>query len=213
MKASSDDAHRPGPPGEPSAGPGGSAGAAHGWIFDFDGVLVNTMEAHFACYRQALAEVGVGIDRDRFYYQAGMTGREQIAYFARQAGVDVDPDAVYRRKKTLWSQDPPAGEPIACNIQMLRALRARGARAAIASGSSRGSILPMLDAHDIEVDALVTSEDVSRGKPDPQLFLTASERIGVPPPRCVVIEDSDVGIAAAQAAGMKVLRFHDHPDR
>lgn len=209
MNASRDDAQPARPAGEPTGGP---ARGTHGWIFDFDGVLVNTMEAHFACYRQALAEVGVGIDRDRFYYQAGMTGREQIAYFARAAGVDVDPAAVYRRKKAIWAQDPPAGEPIACNIEMLRALRARGARVAIASGSSRGSILPMLDAHGIEVDALVTSEDVSRGKPDPELFLTAAGRIDVVPERCIVIEDSEVGIEAARSAGMKVFRFHDHPD-
>jgi HAD superfamily hydrolase (TIGR01509 family) len=179
------------------------------YIFDFDGVLVNTMEDHFRCYRQALEEVGVAIDKQRFYYQAGMTGLEQIAYFADQAGVDVEPEEVYARKKEIWAQDRPTGEPIEANIALLRVLRRASVPVAIASGSSRGSILPMLDAHDIEVDALVTAEDVQCGKPDPELFLLAAERLDVPAENCLVIEDSDVGIQAARAAGMGVFRFYD----
>lgn len=180
------------------------------YIFDFDGVLVNTMEDHFRCYSQALEEVGVPIDKERFYYQAGMTGVEQIAWFARQASVEVDPQAVYRRKKEIWARSRPTGQAIASNIALLRALRSAGTRAAIASGSSRGSIEPMLATHEIEVDALVTAEDVSRGKPDPELFLLAARRLGAQAERCVVLEDSDVGIQAAQAAGMQVFRFYDN---
>ncbi len=179
------------------------------YIFDFDGVLVNTMEDHFRCYRQALEEVGVSIDKQRFYYQAGMTGLEQIAYFARQDGVKIEPEKVYARKKEIWAQEKPAGKPIDCNIRLLRLLRSSGIPAAIASGSSRGSILPMLEAHNIEIDALVTAEDVQRGKPDPELFLLAAKKLEVPAWNCLVIEDSDVGIQAAQAAGMGVFRFYD----
>ena len=72
------------------------------WIFDFDGVLVNTMETHFACYSQALAEAGVPIDKAQFFSQAGMTGREQISWFARKAGISVDADAVYQRKGEIF---------------------------------------------------------------------------------------------------------------
>jgi HAD superfamily hydrolase (TIGR01509 family) len=180
------------------------------WIFDFDGVLVNTMEGHFACYRQALAEAGVPIDREQFYYQAGMTGLEQIAWFARAAGVTVEPEAVYRRKKAIWAEQRPSGEAIQCNLSLLSMVRSAGAPVAIASGSSRGSIQPLLAVHGIEVDALVTAEDVARGKPAPDLFLGAAERLGVQPAGCIVVEDSEVGVQAAQAAGMKVFRFFDN---
>ena len=88
----------------------------HAYIFDFDGVLVRTMTAHFRCYKQALAEVGVPIDRKKFYSQAGMTGIEQIDYFARQAGVTIDPQAVYRRKREIWNNNPPEVERIDCNL-------------------------------------------------------------------------------------------------
>jgi len=181
------------------------------YIFDFDGVLVNTMEAHFAAYGRALAEAGVPIDKARFFSQAGMTGREQIAWFARAAGKTVDVDAVYRRKGEIAREDAGKADPIPANIELLRVLRAAGHRVAIATGSSRPSILPIMETFGIEVDAIATSEDVTRGKPHPDLFLTAAERLGAEPSRCVVIEDSDVGIECAKNAGMMALRFFDLP--
>ena len=61
------------------------------------------------------------------------------------------------------------------------------------------------------MDAVATSEDVSRGKPHPDLFLTAAERLGAAPSDCVVVEDSDVGIECARNAGMMALRFFNLP--
>ena len=148
------------------------------YIFDFDGVLVNTMEAHFASYGQAMAEAGVPIDRARFFSQAGMTGREQIAWFARAAGRTIDVEAVYRRKGEIAKQSVGKAAPIPVNIELLRLLRAAGHEVAIASGSSRPSILPVMAALGIEVDAVVSSEDVTRGKPHPDLFLAAAQRLG-----------------------------------
>jgi HAD superfamily hydrolase (TIGR01509 family) len=177
------------------------------WIFDFDGVLVDTMPAHFASYREALAEVGVPLDRERFYYQAGMTGREQIRYFCEQAGVRADVDRIYARKNELAPRHHHQVTPIPRNLELLRALRAAGFRTAIASGSSRPSILPVMARFGIEVDALATSEDVPRGKPHPDLFLKAAAMLGAAPEDCTVVEDSEVGIQAARAAGMNALRF------
>jgi HAD superfamily hydrolase (TIGR01509 family) len=179
------------------------------WIFDFDGVLVNTMEGHFACYSRALAEAGVPIDKEQFYSQAGMTGREQIEYFARKAGKAVDPDAVYRRKKEIFDENRPEALPIPGMIELFRVLRAAGARIAIATGSSRVSVQPVIDRLGIAPDALAAAEDVSRGKPHPELFLLAAARLGAAPADCIVVEDSDVGIEAARRAGMKALRFVD----
>jgi HAD superfamily hydrolase (TIGR01509 family) len=97
--------------------------------------------------------------------------------------------------------------PIECNLELLRLLRAAGVKVAIASGSSRPSILPIMEKHRIVVDAVVSAEDVSRGKPHPDLFLAAARRLDMAPERCVVVEDSDAGVASARAAGMNVLRF------
>ena len=181
------------------------------YIFDFDGVLVNTMAAHFSAYGQALAEAGVPIDKEQFYSQAGMTGHEQISFFAKKAGVEIDVDRVYQRTREIRRDQPEPTEGIACNLELLRILRRAGVPVAIATGSSRPSILPIMREHGIEADAIATSEDITRGKPFPDLFLCAADKLKVAPGDCVVVEDSDVGIQAAQAAGMAALRFYHAP--
>jgi HAD superfamily hydrolase (TIGR01509 family) len=181
----------------------------YGYIFDFDGVLVNTMEMHFEAYKKAMEEAGVPIVRERFFRQAGMTGREQIKYFADLAGVEADVESIYRRKGELARDHPERAAKIECNLALLKTLKAAGVPVAIATGSSRPSIVPIMMKFGIEVDAIASSEDVKRGKPNPDLFLFAAEKLGVDPRNCVVLEDSDVGIEAAKRAGMKSLRFYD----
>ena len=182
----------------------------YAYIFDVDGVLLRTMKAHFACYEQALAESNVPIDKRQFYAQAGMTGQEQIKYFAAKAGVEVDAEKIYARKGELFRQYKDAAEAIHCNVRLLGALKSAGVPVAIASGSSRKSWVPLLAKFGIQADALVGAEDVQRGKPHPDLFLRAAERLGVQPANCIVIEDSEAGVDAARAAGMKVMHFYDN---
>ncbi len=183
------------------------------YIFDVDGVLLSTMDAHFECYSQALREVNVPIDKAQFFRQAGMTGREQIMCFAQKAGVAVDVEKVYARKGELFQRHIGSARAIECNLELIRLLRAAGFPVGIASGSARRSWLPMLTKFGVEVDATVGADDVKRGKPYPDMYLQVAEKLGVPPARCIVIEDSDVGIEAAQAAGMKALRFYDNVSR
>lgn len=180
-----------------------------GYIFDFDGVLVNTMEAHFACNELALAEEGIPIDKAQFLYQAGMTGREQIASFVAKAGKQVDIEKIYSRKRELYENFIDKITLIECNYNLLKTLREDGYPVAIASGSSPISFYPVLKRFGISADSMVTSADVQRGKPNPDLFLLAAERLGIPPEDCIVIEDADVGIEAAKRAGMRSMRFYN----
>ena len=90
-----------------------------GFIFDFDGVLVNTMELHYEAYSRACEEFGIAVDKKRFFDQAGMTGREQIGCFAEAAGVEVDVESVYARKNELARNWTDRATDIQCNIQLL----------------------------------------------------------------------------------------------
>lgn len=180
------------------------------YIFDFDGVLVGTMEAHFQCYKKAMDESGVSIDKKQFYSQAGMKGVEQIQYFANKQGKKVDAQKIYLRKKEIWEVSDLEVTPISCNIKLLKLLKDSGHPVAIASGSSPSSINPIVEKFNIQVDCIITSEDVKRGKPNPDLFLKAAEKLNANPENCIVIEDSDAGIEAAAAAGMKSMRFYDN---
>jgi beta-phosphoglucomutase len=185
----------------------------YAYIFDADGVIINTMESHYNCNRTALEEIGVPMDKKQYFSQAGMTGHEQIRYFCEKAGKKVDDSEVariYQRKRELYQGYIDSATQIECNIELLKMLKAYGVPVAIATGCSKPSIIPVIDMFKIEVDTIVTSEDVKKGKPNPDLFLCAAERLGVAPENCIVIEDSDAGIAAAKAAGMKALRFYDN---
>jgi beta-phosphoglucomutase len=184
----------------------------YAYIFDVDGVLINTMEAHFACYKQALEEVNVPIDKAQFFRQAGMKGQEQIKYFAEKAGIVVDAGKVYQRKRELFDKWGEDVNQIECNVELICALKAAGFPVAMASGSARASWVRVVEKIGIHADAVVGAEDVSRGKPHPDLFLCAAAKLRVPPENCIVIEDSDVGIEAAVAAGMKVMRFCDNSE-
>lgn len=178
-----------------------------GCIFDFDGVLADTMPTHFASYKDALEEAGVPIDKDQFYYQAGMTGREQILSFCDKAGVKANVDKIYARKNELTHKYMDLIKPINSNIKLLNVLKKAGIPIAIASGSSYSSIIMVMKKYGIEVDKIVCSEDVDRGKPHPDLFLSAAKKLGLIPSECFVIEDSDVGMQAARSAGMRAFRF------
>jgi beta-phosphoglucomutase family hydrolase len=185
----------------------------YAYIFDFDGVLVNTMEAHYICNRTVLEEAGVPMDKARYFSQAGMTGHEQIKSFCNAAGRSMtfeQIDSLYKKKKELYLQYMDAATGIGCNIELLRMLKTAGVPVAIASGASRDSLIPTAEMFGISVDAVVAAGDVKRGKPHPDLFLCAAQRLGVAPENCIVIEDSDAGIEAARAAGMKSMRFRDN---
>ena len=182
----------------------------YAYIFDFDGVLVSSMEAHFSSYKQALAEEKIPIDKAKFYSNAGMTGREQIAFFANKAGSEADVEKIYARKGQLWDKYTDLIRRIPCNLELLKCVKAAGYPVAIATGSTPASVVPIMNRYEIEVDAVVTANDVNRGKPYPDLFLRAAERLGIAPEKCIVVEDSDVGIEAARAAGMRAMRFYNH---
>jgi beta-phosphoglucomutase len=180
------------------------------YIFDADGVIINSMEVHFICYQQAMQEVGVLVDKEQYYRQAGMTGVEQIEYFCKKANKPMSPEEykkIYLRTKVFYKDHINKIPKIDCNVELIRLLKLMNIPVAVASGSSRMSVQPVMERYGIEVDALVTSEDVKKGKPNPDLFLFAAEKLGVLPEQCIVIEDSDAGITAAKAAGMNALRF------
>jgi beta-phosphoglucomutase-like phosphatase (HAD superfamily) len=86
-------------------------------------------------------------------------------------------------------------------------VREAGLKQCIVSSTPRANIELVLDSLGVKalLDAIVGEEDVSRGKPDPQGFLLGAERLGVPPPECVVFEDAPEGIAAGKAAGMRCI--------
>jgi len=177
-----------------------------GVIFDMDGVLVDSYRAHWQSWHFMADELGKGLSEAQFVSTFGRTSREIISEHwgagcltaEEIAEFDWRKEALYRE---LVDREFPAMDGA---IELIRALSADGYRLAVGSSGPPENValaVERLGAGQF-FDTLVTGRDVTRGKPDPQVFLLAAERLGVAPANCAVIEDAPVGIAAANAAGM-----------
>jgi beta-phosphoglucomutase len=175
-------------------------------IFDMDGVLVDTYHAHYRSFLEMALPEGLYFTQDEFAPAFGRTSREIIAHFWGNdrydeneiAALDARKEASFRQ---IIETDFPAMPGIADSLE---SLHQAGFLLAVGSSGSPENIeliLSKLGKRSL-FSAIVTGKDVVRGKPDPQVFLLAAERLGVPPARCAVIEDAPAGVAAANAAGM-----------
>ena len=180
-------------------------------IFDMDGVLVDSYQAHFESWRAVAAEEGLAITEAQFATTFGCTSREIIAAMWGKGHYDDGQIAALdERKEAAFRQIIEADFPVMPGAtQLLRSLHGAGFALAVGSSGPPENIDLVLDRLEARAlfSAVVTGMDVTRGKPDPQVFQIASERLAVPPARCAVVEDAPPGVAAANAAGMTSIGF------
>ena len=177
------------------------------YLFDCDGTIVDSMPLHYIAWKKALAEWNCSFEEQLFYAWGGRPVTEIIAALNKRDGLNMPVDAVARRKEDLYFELLPQITAIPEVVEHIEAKHGH-IPLAVVSGSRRDSVLGSLTAlHLIDkFDTLVCAEDYARGKPAPDCFLVAAERLGVPPEDCLVFEDTDLGIEAATAAGMASVR-------
>jgi beta-phosphoglucomutase family hydrolase len=174
-----------------------------GLIFDCDGTLADTMPAHYKAWRAMLDPHGIPFPEPRFYAMGGMPTASIIRILAAEAGVTVnDVDAMVHQKEQAFLTYLNVLEPITPVVSIAEAHRGK-LPLAVASGGYRDTITRTLDQLAIRdwFNAIVTAEDTPRHKPEPDVFLEAAKRLGVPATECVVFEDTDIGLEAARRAG------------
>lgn len=180
-------------------------------IFDLDGTLVDSMPAHYLAWDAALRSHGVSgaVDEDYFYALGGVPTHQVAELLAEHHGVRVDPDAVARLKEELYLERLASVTVIEPVVAEARRAAARHP-VAIATGGLPEVAIPALEAVGLRslFPIVITPRDVApgRGKPEPDMFLLAAERMRVRPELCLVFEDAEPGIAAARAAGMATVR-------
>lgn len=181
-------------------------------LFDCDGTLADTMPAHYRAWMHVTGIHGLAFDEDRFYAMGGRPTREIVATLAGEVGLALDLDQAVHVKEASFLAQLEHVEAIDPVVDVV--LRSRGRiPIAVVTGGHRAvceRILAHVGLADC-FDTIVASEDTARHKPNPEPFLEAARRLSARPERCVVWEDSDLGIAAAQAAGMAwidVRAFH-----
>jgi beta-phosphoglucomutase len=175
-------------------------------IFDMDGVLVDSYRAHWQSWQFMADELGKGLSEDHFLTTFGRTSREIIAeHWGADCLTSQEIDTFDRRKEALYRQlverDFPAMDGAA---ELLISLHAAGFGLAVGSSGPPENVTLAIQRLRAETlfHAVVTGRDVLRGKPDPEVFLTAARRLKTPVEACAVIEDAPVGLEAANAAGM-----------
>ncbi len=174
-------------------------------IFDMDGVLVDSFGPHRDSWLRAASEAGVEMTPEQFATTFGRTSREIIRQFWGDGLDDAQMRAIDDHKEALYRDMVRDCFPTMDGaVELIDALRAAGFRLAVGSSGPPENIalsVACLDRADV-FEAVVTGHDVTHGKPHPEVFQLAGERLGVPKERCAVIEDAVAGVAAANGAGM-----------
>lgn len=180
-----------------------------GAIFDWDGVIIDSGKLHARSWQLLAAEVGQEIAPDSFIRGFGMKSARIVQEIHRWAEEPADVARLANRKESLYRDLVGQGEIVALPgvTEWLHALQEAGIPCAIASSTARENINAALRRIELENAFLeiISAEDVVHGKPNPEVFEKAAERLGLSPARSVVFEDAHVGIEAAHAAGMKVV--------
>jgi HAD superfamily hydrolase (TIGR01509 family) len=185
-----------------------------GYIFDLDGTLVDTMPLHYRAWDAAMRKVGLkaSLDEELFYSLGGVPTKRVAELIAAHYGLKIDAHAVFHHKESLFvelQKDAKLIEPV---VEFARRMSLTHP-VAIASGGPRVIVRGMLELTGLaplfsrdNYYVVITPEDVEHGKPAPDMFLLAAKRMEVPPEKCLVFEDAEPGMRAAEAAGMKWVR-------
>lgn len=185
-------------------------------LWDMDGTLLDSAEYHWLSWREALAAEGYDLTYAQF---AASFGQRNDTILRGYFGPDCPLSEVERISATKESRYREFVRTRGIDLlpgvrRWLMRLKADGWRQAVASSAPRLNVETLIEVVQIEefFDALVTAEDVQRGKPDPQVFLIAANKVAVPPAYCVVVEDAPAGIEGAHRAGMRAIGIRSsHP--
>jgi HAD superfamily hydrolase (TIGR01509 family) len=182
------------------------AGDFAGYIFDCDGTLIDSMPIHYRAWDAAMRRNGLRetLSEELFYSLGGVPTRQVAERIAQHYGLTIDTEVVFHQKEELFVKllvDVALIDPV---VAFARRAVAEGKPVSVASGGPRVVVQRSLElaglAHLFPI--VVTADDVVHGKPSPDMFLLAAQRMGVPPGRCLVFEDAEPGHRAAEAAGM-----------
>lgn len=179
------------------------AGSFRAYLFDCDGTIADSMPLHYIAWKKALAEWNCEFDEKLFYSWGGKPVREIVAELNKINGLNMLIETLATRKESLYLEQLPQLKVIPEVLEHIEAQHGR-IPLAVVSGSRRDSVVGSLTVLNLldKFDTIVAAEDYKNGKPAPDAFLLAAERLGVAAQDCLVFEDTALGIQAATAAGM-----------
>ena len=182
-------------------------------IFDLDGTLADTMPVHFWAYKNILIDYGIDFTPELFATLAGVPAVGTIEKLNAQFGTKMNAEEVGHFKEAEYEKIMHKMKPIIPVVDLMKKYHGKMPMAVGTGGYHRLAWKTMeILGLDKYFDVLVSSNDVTHAKPDPETFLKCAELLGVEPAICEVFEDAELGIQAAKSAGMMstlVTDFYD----
>ena len=173
-------------------------------IFDCDGTLADTMPLHFIAWQNVMTGYGFKFDEDQFYSLGGQPTDRIVDKLAREQNIVVDVMQVTHEKEAAFLELIDQVQPIVPIVDVARKYHGK-LPMGVGSGGQRDVVKQILAILEIEslFECVVGSEDTELHKPEPDVFLEVASRLSADPAKCLVYEDADLGVEAAQRAGMK----------
>lgn len=177
-------------------------------VFDLDGVLIDSEPLQQAAYIETFARYGVQLSQSDLLPWLGQRENEILVGLSTKLGLAVKlPSLIEQRKKCYISKIRSSGKPTPGALQAINTVLSRGIKCALASSSGRREVVAVLrtiGAADL-FSLIITGDDVRFGKPNPEVYLKVLFQFGVSANESAAIEDSETGVCAARAAGLKVI--------
>ena len=178
------------------------------FIFDLDGTLIDAFPAYEKAFRHTIESTGRTYKKGSLEAYYGQEDIEILRQLLKKDKIDKETEHLIEQKRSYYLKIArPYIKPLSCAAELIQHLKARNIKIAIASSGQRTATEIAIDKLKIRhlLDVTITATEVTKGKPDPELFLKASELINTPGKDCIVIEDSTHGIEAAKRANMKTI--------
>ena len=178
------------------------------YIFDCDGTLVDSMPLHYIAWVEALKRHDAPFEftEEEFYAHAGIKEQDVVKILNVKHGTNIDPVSVDESKMEIFRERIPEVQSVGPVAEFAKSLYGRFPMA-VASGSEEPTVRGCLEATGLLhlFETIITPKLVKQGKPAPDMFLLAAERMGIAPSECLVLEDGNSGLEAAKAAGMQTV--------
>lgn len=183
-------------------------------IFDMDGVLIDAKEWHYDALNRALRLFGIEISRaDHLTTFDGLPTKRKLELLTMTEGLPRELHAFLNELKQQYTMEIVSVrcKPVFAHEYALSTLKSRGIKLAVASNSVRKSVIAMMERARLAdyIDLMLSNQDVTKSKPDPEIYHTALTRLDVSPHEALILEDNEHGIQAARASGANVLVVRD----
>lgn len=179
-------------------------------IFDMDGVLIDAKDWHYEALNKALALFGFSISRyDHLVTYDGLPTKKKLEMLTLERGLPKGLHHFINDLKQIYTMEMTFQKckPVFYHEYALSHLKAEGYKLAVASNSIRQTVELMMEKSNLmrHLDLLLSNQDVSKPKPDPEIYNTAIARLGFKPEECLIVEDNQNGIKAAKGSGANVM--------